>query len=201
MLIGLTGQIGAGKTTAARILAGIGAHVLDADQIGRQVVDESKQLRSKLAHRFGKEILDRNGQVKRKKLAGLAFASEGSKKALNGLVHPYLLKELRRQMKGAIRKHKLVVVDAALLLYWNMDREVDRVLVIHASEKTRFERTATRGISKSDALARQKAQLPYNEFRRRADRIILNNGTREELRAKLAGFLQQIEHKLSHAAY
>ena len=119
MLIGLTGQIGSGKTTVAGILAGLGACVLDADEIGKQVVDESKQLREKLARRFGNEILDRNGRVKRKKLANLAFACQESKKNLNQLVHPFLLAELRRQIRVATKKYDLIVVDAMEFIITN----------------------------------------------------------------------------------
>jgi len=192
MLIGLTGQIGAGKSTAAGILADMGAHVIDADLIGKEVVDKSAQLRAKLGRRFGLEIFDKGGHLRRRKLARLAFASEETKRALNDLVHPFLLKELRRQVKAAVKKHDLVVVDAALLLYWQMDREVDFVLVIHASRQTRLARMAKRGIAEADALARQKAQLPYREFQKRADRMILNNGTPEQLRTKLIRLLSSI---------
>jgi len=192
MLIGLTGQIGAGKSTAAGILAGMGAHIVDADLIGKEVVDRSPQLRAKLGRRFGLEIFDKRGHLKRRRLAQLAFASEETKRALNDLVHPYLLKELRKQARVAVKKHDLVVIDAALLLYWQMDREVDFVLVIHASIQTRFARMAKRGITEADALARQQAQLPYSEFQKRANRMILNNGTREQLKIRLVRLLSSI---------
>jgi len=185
MLIGLTGQIGAGKTTAADILKELGATVIDADRIGRQVVNQSSILRKQLAKSFGKDILTPTGRLKRQRLAELAFASETGKKRLNKLVHPYLLKELRRQVKQAKKKAELVVIDAALLLDWKLDREVDFVLVIHASLEDRLIRLKKRGISRVDALARQKAQLPFSEFRKRADRVVLNNGTKVMLKAKI----------------
>ncbi|HUV30471.1 MAG TPA: dephospho-CoA kinase [Acidobacteriota bacterium] len=191
MLIGITGQIGAGKSTAARILAAHGAHVIDADRIGREVVDDSAPLRRRLARRFGASILDSGGRVKRRALARLAFASETSHTALNSLVHPYLLKELRRRAKAAVRVHALVVIDAALLLDWEMDRELDCILVIHASQSLRLARMTGRGMSRADALARQRAQLPYREFRKRADRLILNNGTIHQLETRLVAFLRR----------
>ncbi len=128
-------------------------------------------------------------------MANLAFACEESKRSLNQLVHPFLLAELRRQIRVATKKYDLIVVDAALLLDWDMDREMDYVLVVHASQQVRLQRLAKRGISKDDALARQRAQLPYHEFRRRADRIILNNGSKDSLRKKLARLIKQIEKK------
>ncbi|HWR84068.1 MAG TPA: dephospho-CoA kinase [Candidatus Deferrimicrobium sp.] len=185
MLIGVTGQIGAGKTTAAKILASFGAAIIDADAIGRQVVDNSRQLRARLAKQFGLQILTTNGAIRRRELARAAFANESTRQQLNELVHPYLLRELRRQMREQTRRYKVVVIDCALLLDWNLDKEMDVVIVIHAGEELRFKRLAGRGIGRQDARARQKAQLPFSEYRKRADRFILNNGTRRQLREKL----------------
>jgi len=185
MYIGVTGQIGSGKTTAAKMLASFGAAVIDADRIGREVVDKSAPLRKKLARQFGQEILTAPGKLSRKKLAQLAFANDTAKKQLNRLVHPFLLKELKRQMKRLSRQHQVVVIDAALLLDWEFDSLMDLVIVIHASKEIRLRRLLERGISRKDALARQKAQLLLSEFRRRADRVILNNGTVEQLKSRL----------------
>ena len=185
MYIGVTGQIGSGKTTAAKIFASFGAVVIDADTIGREVVDRSVPLRKKLARQFGGEILTPSGKLSRKRLARLAFADEAAKQRLNRLVHPFLLKELRRQMKELAKRHNVVVIDAALLLDWELDRQMDVVLVVHASEETRLKRLAARGISKEDALARQKAQVPFSEYRKRADYVVFNNSTVGKLQAKL----------------
>ena len=185
MIIGITGQIGSGKSTAAKILKQMGAAVIDADQIGREVVDKNPALLKSLVKAFGSAILTRTGKLNRKKLASLAFENNRSRDRLNRLVHPYLLKELSRQMKSLARKHELVVIDAALLLYWNLDRVVDKVILIHASEKTRLARLAERGIDLKDALARQRQQLRYAQQRKRADHIIFNNKTPLELKSKL----------------
>lgn len=188
MTIGLTGQIGSGKSEAARIFKQWGAVIVDADLIGREVVDNSPQLRRKLAREFGREILDRSGQIKRRQLASLAFATKSSRDKLNRIVHPYLLKELRRRVRAGLKTHEVVVIDAALLLFWKMDREVDLVLVIHSSRKSRIRRMKKRGIAPEDTLARERAQLPYEQFRKRADRLILNNGSLKDLERKLGQF-------------
>ena len=96
------------------------------------------------------------------------------------------MKELRNQAKQAAKTHDVVVIDAALLLYWGLDSEVDTVLVIHTSRERRYARMAERGISRTDAAAREKAQLPFAEFRRKADIFLLNNQDIEKLRIKLA---------------
>ena len=191
MIIGLTGQIGAGKTSAAQMLADLGATVVDADRIGREVVEQSPALRRKLIRAFGEEIADAKGHIRRQRLADLAFRDTASRDKLNRLVHPYLLKELRRQVRSA-NQNRLIVIDAALLLYWGMDREVDFMLVIHAGVQIRLKRLRARGITREDALARQRSQLPFREFQRRADRVILNNRTPAVLRRKIVALFQKI---------
>lgn len=195
MIIGLTGQIGAGKSSAARIFTRLGVTVIDADKIGRQVVGQSVSLRRQLAASFGSEILDRNGKLKRKKLAQLAFADESSRAKLNRLVHPHLLKELRKQVRSAKKKSSVVVIDAALLLNWEMDREVDLVLVIEAPKRIRMERLEQRGIDRQDALARQRLQFRSREFRKRADIVIINNGALIKVEAEIGQLLASIQHK------
>ncbi len=192
MLIGLTGQIGSGKTTAAKILQSFGAVVIDADKIGHEVVDNSLPLRRKLARHFGADVLKANGALNRKMMAKRAFADDLSKQQFNTLVHPYLLKELRRQITQQLRQHKVVVVDAALLLDWDIADEMDFILVLHASQETRFKRLEKRGLSRKDAIARQKAQLPYREYQKLADRVILNNSTIDSLRGKLKSLWREI---------
>ena len=186
MLIGLTGQIGCGKSTAALILKSLSAIIIDADKIGHQVVENSKLLQKKLQKEFGRDIISKNGKVNRKKIARRAFSNEAGKKKLNSLVHPYLLKELQRQIKRYHKKKYIVVIDAALLLDWNYDKIVDYVLVIHTSIEKRIKRLEKRGISKEDTIARQRAQLPFHEYQKRADRVILNNSSEDALRKKLA---------------
>lgn len=193
MVIGLTGQIGAGKSTATEELARLGVVVVDADRIGRDVVEESPALLTQLARAFGPEILDRQGRLRRARLAALAFRDTESRDRLNRLVHPHLLRELRRQVKAAIKQGRDVAIDAALLLHWDLDDEVDAVLVIHAGRTLRLRRLEARGITPGDARARERAQLPYAEFRRRADRVILNNGTPENLKRKVAAFYRRLK--------
>ncbi|UCD64043.1 MAG: dephospho-CoA kinase [Candidatus Zixiibacteriota bacterium] len=195
MVIGITGQIGSGKSTAAKFFKSHGAAVIDADRIGRQVVEGSRALLKQLVKSFGAEILTRLGNLSRKKLASLAFNDERSKRKLNRIVHPYLLKELNRQLAALSRQYEIVVIDAALLLDWNLDRLVDIVILVHASEKLRLGRLARRGISKADARARQKRQLTYAQYRARADFVVFNNDTPQKLHSKLRKILRRINAK------
>lgn len=196
MVVGLTGQIGSGKSTAAKILSSMGAVVVDADHIGRDVVEQSPPLIKKLVREFGNQILNESGNLNRKRLAALAFQNYQSRQKLNDLVHPYLLKELRRQCRTLLKTHELVVIDAALLLDWELDREIDVVIVVHASQQVRLDRLEKRGITRRDALARQRVQLPLSEFRRRADYWVTNNATPNALRLKLENIITIIAPKL-----
>lgn len=177
MLIGITGQIGAGKTTAANILKAMGAVVIDADKIGRKVVETNPALIRKLARVFGPQILTPSGNLRRTKTAEIAFSSEKNRKLLNSLVHPYLLRELKKQIKRNSGKKKVIVIDAALLLDWKLENIVDQTLVISCSKEKRLTRLIKRGLSKYDALARMKSQLPFRDYQKRADRVILNSST------------------------
>ncbi len=149
-------------------------------------------LLKKLARRFGPDIIDYGGRLKRKLLARRAFASDDSRDALNALVHPYLLRELRKQVRANEQAGRIVVIDAALLLDWDLDREIDATLVIHASREERIRRLVERGIDRADALARMKCQLPFAEYRRRASRLILNNKSPRLLQVKVAGFARKL---------
>lgn len=184
MVIGVTGQIGSGKSTAASILAECGAVVIDADRIGHEVTADTPALRVKLAHEFGEDIFDSRGRLLRKKLAHRAFATKRGRHTLNRLVHPYLVKRLRKRVRDASR-HGHVVIDAALLLDWGMDRELDFILVIHSGLETRLKRLAQRGITRADALARQRAQRPIKDYRKRADRVMMNSESKASLKRKL----------------
>ena len=185
MIIGITGLIGSGKSTAAEIFRKMGAIVIDADEIGRRVVDRSANLRRKLATAFGSDVLTAKGNLRRTVVAKRAFANRVSRELLDSIVHPYLLRELRKQVNAARKRNSIVVIDAALLLNWNLDREVDVALLIHASLKTRLERLKKRGLSRSDAVARTGSQMPYAYYRKHVDIVILNNGSREDLSRKL----------------
>jgi len=195
MVIGITGLIGSGKSTAARILKSLGAAVIDADKIGRQVVDRNPELLAKLVRRFGQAILSRGGKLNRKKLATLAFDSGTARQKLDRAVHPYLLKELKKQLRIHKGKRDLIVIDAALLLNWNLDRVIDLVIMIHASEKDRLARLAKRGISNRDARARQKQQMSYAEQRSRVDYVVMNNGTERQLGDRLRRILRVAARK------
>ncbi len=192
MIIGITGLIGSGKSTAARILSKHGAALIDADKIAREVIDLYPALLKKLVRRFGHDILTPSGRLRRKKLATLAFTDSRSTRQLDKIIHPYIRREIIRQMSEKSRRSEVVIVDAALLLSSPIARQMDRILVIHAGEEIRLKRLLKRGMTASDARRRMRAQLPFAEFSRRADRLMLNSGSPASLEKKLLAFLKKI---------
>lgn len=186
MKIGVTGLIGSGKSTAARILADFGASVIDADLVGKQVVESDKTLLRKLARAFGTDILTPTVRLRRARLAQYAFESNESRAKLDRLVHPPLLKQLRSQIKLLTKRGEIVVVDAALIFHWLLERELDHTILILASKQMRISRLRSRTISTEEILAREKQQLPVKHQRQRADSIVYNSGTKYQLKEKLA---------------
>lgn len=182
MLIGLTGPIGSGKSTVASMLAKLGAIVIDADQIGRKVVANNWSVRRKLVSTFGPDILSNSGEVDRNSLARVAFRTETNRTRLNTIVHPLLLKELGRQVKRANGRRSVVVIDAALLIDWGLNRKVDLVIVVGAPQRLRLERLAARGLRPSDAKKRMQRQPSPKVFHAAADVLLANTGSKSDLR-------------------
>jgi dephospho-CoA kinase len=185
MLIGITGRFGSGKTEAARIFAESGARVISADDIGRRVAAKSPEIRRRLAQEFGNDILTPTGRVRRRILGQRAFSSEAGKKKLNKIVHPELLRELDVRTSAALKRYKIVVIDAALLIDWGLDRKVDLTIVIHTKNRVRMSRLEGKGYSQSEAIMRSRSQLTYEQLRKRADLVIFNNESLDLLRVKI----------------
>jgi len=184
MKVGLTGQIGAGKSTVAAAFKSKGAAIVDADTIGKEAIAHHPPLLRRLVRAFGNDILTGSGSLNKSRLAAVAFADADSISALNRLVHPYLLKELRRQVREGLKAGGIVVVDAALLHFWRLDREMDITIVVTAPRQVRLQRIRKRGVPRPDALKRDRAQLPFVEMRRRSNIVIRNSGSRRDLRRR-----------------
>jgi dephospho-CoA kinase len=185
MLIGITGQIGSGKTEVAKIFKKKGAHVISADKIGKDVVEKDQSVLEMLVSVFGENILTPSGKLRRRKLGEMALASEKNKRKLNRIVHPYLLKELSHQAKSASKKNKIVIIDAALLIDWGWDKKVDITILVHAGDKIKVARLVEKGYSKKEARMRLKSQLKYRILRSRADIIIFNNKSLDDLKKRI----------------
>ena len=123
MIIGITGKIGVGKSTVTKIFKSYGWAVVDADLIGKEVVTHNPSVLKKLAKVFGDDILVNNSILRREVLRERAFKNKKTTKALNQIVHPVLMKELYAQVKKHTLKKKNIIIDAALLLDWDLDKK------------------------------------------------------------------------------
>ena len=173
-IIGLTGGIGSGKSTVAGFLEELGAMVLDADKIGHDILETNTEAQQGITEYFGKQVLDTQGHISRKKLADIVFKDRESLKKLNLITHPHI----NRRIQGALDAYQqqgiqVVVIDAPLLIEAGWATRVDETWVTIAPKEVIIERLEKRGLSREDILARMNMQrLP--EERMKAAKIVIN---------------------------
>jgi dephospho-CoA kinase len=193
LLVGLTGGIGSGKSTVARMLQDRGAVVLDADGFARAaVVAGSPGLRS-IVGRFGPDILTAEGELDRPKLASIVFADPKALADLEAIVHP----EVRRMIADGIQENldadRVVVLVNPLLIEMGTHRDCDVVVVVSVSPDTQIARSVARGMMEEDVRARIAAQLPLEERARSADVLIDNEGSVADLEREIDVLWRQLE--------
>lgn len=178
-VIGVTGNLGTGKSTAAAMFAKLGAKVLDADKIARRLLHPGEVCFDPVVKMFGADILTR-GRIDRKKLAKRVFNDSRQLKKLERIIHPKVRKVISEEIKRLKQngRTKIVVIDVPLLFEAKMNNLVDRSIVVTAAGATQVARAAKHlGITKAEAQRRIKAQMPLRQKIRLADMIIDNNGT------------------------
>lgn len=182
--IGLTGGIGAGKSTVSQILAELGAFVIDADKVGHEIYLPGKDAWRQVTEAFGRDILAPDQTIDRKKLGALVFGSDEARKKLNAIVHPLMFQDIRRRIdeKRAEGFTRPIVVEAAILIEANWLPLVDEVWVVVTNKDAVIERVAAqRGMAVKDTEARIASQLADAERLKHAQVVLPNNGSREEL--------------------
>ena len=185
--IGLTGGIGAGKSTVARLLAERGAVVIDADRISRELMAPGSVVLAEVADEFGPEVLTPDGELDRAALARLVFGDDEARQVLNTIVHPAVREEAARQWEEAPAREGftgVVVEDIPLLAESEQADRFDGVVVVEADERTRVRRLVSgRGMSEEDVRARIAAQASDARRREIATWVIDNSGSEEETEA------------------
>lgn len=182
--IGLTGGIASGKTSVAKLFRAWGAFVADADEISRHALDPGMVCYERTVAAFGREILRSDGTVDRKKVAAIVFSNQDALDVLNGIIHPYVRETIRSDSEKAFAEapDRLIVWDVPLLFETGYDKEVAKTIVVTARQSLRVQRIVERdGSTKAAALRRIRAQMPDREKVKRADLVIRNNGSWEEL--------------------
>ena len=159
MLVAVTGNMGAGKTTLARMLEDLGARRVDADLLARQVVDESAELRRRLADAFGRDLLDSDGRLDRRTLARRALADEEGRRRLEGLVRPELEPRIWRALGEAAAGGGIVLLDAPLVFEWGLQDRFDALVLVKTRSEVAAERVARhRGIRPEEVRQRRSVQ-------------------------------------------
>jgi dephospho-CoA kinase len=181
MVIGLTGGIGSGKSTVAALLHTRGARVVDTDAVAREVVEPGSPVLDAINYEFGPGVLTPDGRLDRQALARIVFADPRKRELLNQLTHP-AIRTRTLELIGAPPADEIVVVVVPLLFESSFDQHCDRTVAVIADPDTRRTRVAARdAVTEEQAAARIHAQLPDDEYARRADHVIRNDGDRGHL--------------------
>ena len=182
LLAGLTGGIGAGKSTVAEMLVQRGAVLVDGDQVAREVVEPGQPALARIAERFGAGVLDDGGRLDRQALADVAFADEESRKDLEAITHPAIHAEFAARVLAA-PADAIVILDVPLLVESGKAKErgYHCVIVVEAPRDLRLDRLEGRGVERADAEARMAAQATDVERRAVATWVLQNDGDHAHL--------------------
>jgi len=186
-VVGLTGGIGSGKSTVARMLADLGAKVVDADALARRAVEPGEPAWRDIVAEFGEDVLLPDRTIDRKKLGDIVFGDEIKRRRLNAITHPRIAAASQAEI-GAHRAAgvPIVILEAALLVENGIHRGLDGLIVVAASPETQLRRLVARdGLSEDAARARIAAQLPLEEKVAAATHVVDNSGSLEETRRQV----------------
>lgn len=194
-VVGLTGGIAVGKSQVSSILGGLGAEIIDADIVAREIVKKGQPAWDKIRDRFGEEYLMENGEIDRKKLGKLVFSNKEALEELNHITHPAIKESIDEKISRLREQgyNGVVVVDAALLLEKGWETTMDEVWVVHAPKEQRIERLMARdNLTRDEALKRINSQMSQDEKLRRAHRIIYNESGMDSIEKQVGEIWNQI---------
>lgn len=196
-VIGIIGGIGSGKSRVAQELArraGVVSRLISGDELGHEALKQP-EIRERIVARWGQQILTPQGEIDRRKLGAIVFRDAEERKALESFVLPYIGRRIAEEVDRARQQPatRLTVLDAAIMLEAGWDRHCDRLIFVDVPRRTRLQRLAQmRGWSDSELIAREQAQGPLDEKRRRADVVIDNSGTAEQLGQQVDALLRKL---------
>ena len=202
LLVGLTGNIASGKSTAARRLAELGATLVDADELARDAVRAGTPALAQIVERWGPEMLAPDGTLDRARLRARVFDHPAKLEALSAIVHPEVGR-LRDEALAAARAAgaEILVCDIPLLFERNLAGDFDVIVLVDAPRETRLARlTALRGLAEREAQAMIAAQMPAELKRARADVVLENGGTPEELQAQVDALWATLQERAAARA-
>lgn len=194
-VIGLTGGIASGKSTASNILKEMGIPIIDADQIAREIVQVGKPALEEIKNTFGPKVIFLDGTLNRKLLGKIVFSDEGALRKLNSITHRRIIKEILNRI-DIYRKsdaYPVIIVDAALLIEMDMKELVDEIWLVTIDEETQLTRLMGRDhLDLADAKNRIRAQMSMEKKKKYAHVLIDNNQDRFHLKKQLEKQLRSI---------
>lgn len=197
LLVGLTGGIGSGKSTVSALLEARGAVVIDADAITRELQEPGQPVLAAMVERFGASILDVDGRLRRQVVADRVFADPEALADLNGIVHPAVGAEIFERLGAEAETDHVVILDVPLLVESGRD-DLAALIVVDVDPEVAVERlVAQRGFRAEDARARMARQVSRDERRAKADLVIDNSGTLDDLREQVDAAWTWIEARRS----
>lgn len=197
LLVGLTGGIGSGKSTVSAMLAERGAEIIDADHIAREVVMPGTEAWCKIRDHFGPGVVFADGSIDRQALADVVFGDKSKLALLNEITHPAIFKRIADRLEAAKDRDVIVVLDAALLIETGLAQRVDVLVVTHSPKEVQVDRLAAIGMLAAQARARIAAQAAPEERLARADIVIDNTGSLEDLGRQVDEVWKELERLLA----
>lgn len=190
MIIGITGTMASGKSSVSKMIKNQGYSVYDTDKMVHKYYDKDSSLYYKLLEYFGTQILNKDKSLNRQKLAGIVFNDDESLDKLESLVFPVVLEEMKKIAKD---KHELLFFEVPLLFEAEMEDFFDRIIVIDANERLRIQRAIDKGLNKEDIERRMSRQLNSKQKKEKADFVVLNNNTLDDLNLEVNDILEIIK--------
>lgn len=184
-LVGITGGIGSGKSTLSEIFKSQGATLINADNVGKQVLDNNRVVFKKIIEEFGGDVLGRESKISRKRLADLVFDDREKLDILDSIIHPPMIRLIKGKINEEFRRKKssMIVVDAALIYEAKLEDKFDYIINVYANVKNRMKRISLKnGISRNEIKNRINSQIPEKIKIQKSHYNVENNGTMEELK-------------------
>ncbi len=194
IVIGLTGNLGVGKTTVAAMFKTCGAAVINADDVAHELLEECSACRQAIVRAFGDGVMEK-GRVSRRKLADHVFGRPDRLRRLEAIIHPRVKRRVR-EMIAELRKRgrvRMVILDVPLLFEVGMERTVDVVVTVRANQRLQIERVVdSRHWRRADIIRRLRRQMSQREKMERADFVIDNRFSRAKTRAQVAAICRAL---------